>query len=430
MSAESSLIYEYLLRHCAPLRFEGPWSFLPVRKSYRAAVPDPAQTLTALRQRFSEAALVEAGVLETAADGSPRLVPELTNPQGALLALRAEAKGTVQCLLTARGCLPRTSWSLAATLHDPRTVLRLRRTPILIAALRIREVALLHALGLPATLAQGISRYTWEQLRALDARFGCADFVPPPGGPDRIEQRSPPALSGQAPTSSAGPAPITLALLGWSPLTLAPQPAPLLRHALTQLAAARHHLGLPFAGVMAWQLAPRDLDNLHYRLRFGRGRLVREYLQEQAESLVDFERLAEFDGCAAAATPAANALTKRAELLAALTDDRAGGPGSQRVRQALAAYEELVQEELVGPLQAWALASPHPVYKSAGMELANVAALLHTMSPLLADLLHRRFGQVHGSALEPIPTKSLGQYLALLGRFGNLVRDLQQWRNR
>jgi hypothetical protein len=94
----------------------------------------------------------------------------------------------------------------------------------------------------------------------------------------------------------------------------------------------------------------------------------------------------------------------------------------------MAAYEAVVQRDLVAPLQRWALESYDPVIRNAGIELANVAALLHKMSPLLSELQSSQFERGRRGDIEPIPMKMFGQSLALTARFAGLMRDLRQWR--
>src|SRR4051812_27535427 len=100
-----ALIYERLLARCPRFRFQPPWTFLEADSDCRGPVYDPAETLAALRGEFSDLHLQEAGVLDLVPKASPRLHPQLTNPLGALVALRDLSQGRPFQLLTARGCL-------------------------------------------------------------------------------------------------------------------------------------------------------------------------------------------------------------------------------------------------------------------------------------------------------------------------------------
>jgi hypothetical protein len=290
-------------------------------------------------------------------------------------------------------------------------------------------VALLRALGFPATLATGLGRLTPDQLRELDAWFDVQDFEPgPPGPAGPTEGEAEQATAGGPCQEGQGGIPLTLALLGWSPRSLAAQPPQPLSHAVEYLTAARTYLGLRFTGVMAWQLSPGDLANLRFRLAHQDRGLIKQFLQERADSLVDFERLA---GAGPAAPgqgpPQGGYVAARAELLAALADDRTAGGQGHRVRRARGAYEEMVQRDLIAPLREWALESTDPVIRNAGTQLADVSGLLHQLGPLLADLQAGRFERARGGDADPVPGKTLTDYLALTARLGSLMRDLDHW---
>jgi hypothetical protein len=436
--SSSSNVYEFLLACCPPYSFTPSWSFLQASKDCRGPVWDPAQTLAALRSEFPEVTLKHAGVLDRGPDGKYRLTPELTNPLGAVIALRTHRKQAPFCLLTARGCLPKKRSPIRATLKDSWTRRRLARGGILFAPPRIGDVVILRALGFPATLATGIGRLTPDQLRDLDLWFDGQDLeraLQEPAEPTDEEAEQPGDEETEQPTEdspgqeSRKAPPLTLALLGWSPLSLAAQPAQVLAPAVAHLTAARHYLGLRFTGVMAWQLAPGDLANLQFRLNYRDPRLIEQFLKERVDSLVDFEGLAHGPG-PGAGTPGSSGssyVEAQAALLAALADDRVSGGQSHRVRRAMSIYEEIVQRDLIAPLQTWALDNSDPVFQSAGIELATVCGLLHRMSPLLADSQSARFERARNEDIELLPPKTLTQYLALIDRFSILMRNLYQW---
>jgi hypothetical protein len=93
-------------------------------------------------------------------------------------------------------------------------------------------------------------------------------------------------------------------------------------------------------------------------------------------------------------------------------------------------YEEMVQRDLIAPLQEWALQSDDPVVRNAGTQMAAVCGLLHQMSPLLADCQAGRFERARGGDAELVPGEVLTPYLTLTARLGSLMRDLDQWRKR
>src|SRR5262249_4173402 len=111
-------VYKRLLERCPPLGFEAPWDCITPRADCRGPVYEPAETLTALRKHFTDERLFAAGVIDLAPDGHYRISPELTNPVGAIIALRPRPEGPQRYLLTARGCLPRSHSPIDAALKD------------------------------------------------------------------------------------------------------------------------------------------------------------------------------------------------------------------------------------------------------------------------------------------------------------------------
>src|SRR5262249_46563676 len=117
----ASAVYGRLLDWCPPLGWEPPWDFLPADPDCRGPVGDPARALAALRKTFDDASLAGTGVLERTRFGAARLNPVLTNPIGALLALREGPEEAPYEVLTARGCLSGHSLPVLAVAREART---------------------------------------------------------------------------------------------------------------------------------------------------------------------------------------------------------------------------------------------------------------------------------------------------------------------
>lgn len=400
-------IYEQLLTHCPPLRFPPPWFFLAAPSHCRGPVANPTAVLGELRSRYDEATLHAAQVVCTSADGL-QLEPRFAGPDAALIALRERPDGPLVALLTACGCLPRDRLSLFLVWQDHWTQEALRVKGVLFAAPDIREVALLQALGLPATLGCDLDQLPLPALARLNDSF--AHHRSPRGGVARP----------------------TLALVGWSPLALVAQPSPALIPAVQHLAHARKHLKMALAGVRSWRLGADDVDNLRFRLKLRSACAVQKLLLDSTETLEDFTTLLPPGDVAAAA--AAKAVADRrafaaahADLLARLAETSTLGL-SEGVRQARDVYDEHVESQLIAPLRDWALSSSDPVIRNVGLELTIVCHLLHRLGTLLLSHQAHQFERDRSAASEPLPAKALTQYLALIARLGQLIRDLCQWR--
>jgi hypothetical protein len=141
-------------------------------------VVNPTAVLADLRARFGEATLHAAKVVKSSAEGL-HLNPLFAGPDAALVALRDPPDGPLQTLLTSRGCLPSYLPPTDAVKQDHATRAALRDHGVLYATPEILEVALLQALGMPATLSLGLQRLTLAGLADLNASF--QDNKPPAG---------------------------------------------------------------------------------------------------------------------------------------------------------------------------------------------------------------------------------------------------------
>jgi hypothetical protein len=398
-------IYELLLTHSAPLKFPSPWDFVPAQPQCVGPVTNPTAVLAELLSRYDEGTLREAGVLSPAGKSGPQLSPLFTSSDAALIALRNPCNGPLVGLLTAQGCFPARNLLTIVVLTDYWTRKALSARGNLFLSPDIHEVALLRALGMPATLSLDLPRLPAAGLHFVDDHF----MEYPEGG-----------LRAKRPS---------LALVGWSPMKLNTQLSPALLPALEHLTQARQYLGLNLRGVWAWRLSADSIANLHYRAKLRDVQTVQALLVESTEPLYDIATLLPPGGVATAtdADPGSAYTTARAELLVQLSDAPAVGSLPERAGKAKELYDEIVQHKLIEPLQKWALSSSDPVLRSAGLELATVCQLLHRMGPLLLSLQARQYDRALVSAGEPLPDKVLSQYLALVAQMGNLIRDLCRW---
>lgn len=401
-----SPVYERLLTYCSPLRFPPPWNFLQAPAHCRGPVADPAAALADLRARFDEATLQAAAVLRNSPKEGTWLSPLFVSPTAALVALHDPWSGKLSGLLTARGCLPRNRIPVNAMLMDRWTHQALITWGVLLATPHIGEVALLQALELPATLSLGLHRLSLPALKELNNCFG-----------EYPERR----LLAVRPT---------LALVGWSPMTLDAQPPPSLMPVVSRLNQVRRLLDIPLAGVKTWRLSADALDFLRFRLTLRDLHAVWNLFRDSANNLEDMASLLPPGAAPSDAEIARAYAAAQTDLLTQLGNQSPSGALSDRARQARDVYEQMIQQRLIEPLQAWALASGDAVVRNVGMELSKVCHLLHRLSPLMFTRQARQFESALAGKSEPLPETALTQYLALTGRLGNLIRDLCQWQQR
>src|SRR5439155_940334 len=149
-------VYEQLIAGCPVLSFPERWNFVPPNADCRGAVSDPPGTLAALRADWGTPALEAAGVIQRLPDGELRLHPGLCDPRAVIVALRPSPAMPPFELLTAAGCLSGRTLPLLASLRDSVTEWGRKKIHTVFAVSQIEDVALLRALGVPATLSSGL----------------------------------------------------------------------------------------------------------------------------------------------------------------------------------------------------------------------------------------------------------------------------------
>ncbi len=416
-----------LLARCPPYRFtEAPWDSLPPNPDCRASVANPEETLECLRRAFPDAILKEAGLLERSSEGQPRLAPPLCDPDGAVLALRRHPGGGVFDLLTNRGCLANRRLPVFVSWNDRLNFARFIKSRVLFAASDIRDVALLRALGLPATLSTGLERATLKDFRTLHQAF---KDVPRCESPCVGEIEAALSAAGHVLGADLDPAvsPPTLVLLGWQIRSLRPDLPPTVPPVAARLHGFDLHLGVKPAQAAVWRPNFWELDKIAFYLDVTPPACYATVLLTNLkDQLYTVEACADPEKAARVGTDGAPAdvVEVRARLLEQLKEDRGERRISDRTRKAQAAYEALTRRDLIEPLERWALASADPLLRNLGTQLANVCALLHQGAPALHELQARDLEQILTRGIVPAKGGLLQQHMQLIARLANLLTQL------
>jgi len=438
--------YQKVFERCSPFFLPAPWDFLAVDSDCRGPISDPEKTLAVLQQEFAHDQLVDAGVIQYLPDGV-QFNPALVNHESAVVALRDEPGGKPFELLTASGALSGRGLPVLASMRDARTKEIMTTNNALYVTSDIREAALLRSLGLAATVASGLHGMSLEMLRSLNQRFGPtgqskayqdmttaielelaenadSDEAEPLEGANSAAapvSTTPSAGERSSPEAAPPPREPSLVLIGWGPLSLKLELPSWLPALTAELHLAKRHLRLRFQNINAWRPSPEDLDQLCYLLRLRDESVVREWFLERYG--IHFSRLTDRpdpDG------PDGQPSIVRAwnDLQERLDDDRPERRLSDATREALSNYEKLADEQLVQPLQRWALAHADPAVQNAGVELAYVGGLLHRLKPALQAELTLALDAGFREGQQPGPKTLFDQYLQLAGLFSRLLLTL------
>jgi hypothetical protein len=410
-------VYDQLFRLCPALRSEPRWRFLPAPCDCRGPIEQPSRTLAILRQQFSDDQLRTARVT-VSGDGGVRLNPSLC--RGPIIALRASAGGPPFDLLTVRGCLSDQAPPILAALHDAETLARMHDSGMLFAAARPSDAVWLRRLGLAATLLTGRWQGCLPKIRALETHFGegfCQDDPPQSTtGHDKPVSSAPLAAGA------------SLVLVGCSRLSeLSAETCPLARKVARELVLEQHRLGFRFARIWVWRPAPDDIANLRHRLVYRESDLVREWCLAAREQLQDLTALADSADAARGEAPA-DFVQAQAELLAALAEDRRLEQASERTQTARELYERSMEQELIQPLQQWAISSEDPIEQNFRIQLGEIFRLLHRLSPHIQEIQARQLAGGPFAQAPPDFAEACSQHAKLCQRAVTLTDAIARHR--
>ena len=171
VDVEITAVYERLFARCPPLQLSAPWDFITPDEDCRGVISDADATLAALREEFSDDILLRAGVLHRSGESGIEWNPSLSDPLGAIVALRADEVARPYELLTAGGCVSGRELAVFAARRDARTARALDVYGNLFATQDIKEAILLRALNFPTTLSAGLANPGLAELRMLASDY-------------------------------------------------------------------------------------------------------------------------------------------------------------------------------------------------------------------------------------------------------------------
>jgi len=169
---EITAVYERLFARCPPIQLSPPWDFIIPDEDCRGVISDPDATLAALQGEFADDVLLRAGVLRRVGEDGIEWNPSLSDPLGAIIALRADEVARPYELLTAGGCMSGRELAVFAARRDARTARALDVYGYLFATQDIRETVLMRAMNFPATLSAGLASLGLAELRMLASDYG------------------------------------------------------------------------------------------------------------------------------------------------------------------------------------------------------------------------------------------------------------------
>ena len=358
----------------------------------RGTIPRPHDALASLQRRFSDQDLVAAGVAKRGTFGELQIVSALCLTGGTVMALRRSPTEPPFDFTTGRGSLAGVGHSVISALEDSGRAALVEETGMMLAARRIKDVATLDLLGLPATSGFGLSSTRLSDCEKIDVKYGEGlprfvasdpeqdeEVVETTDGEDDSYWETP------ASDESAAFRPMLVLVdqLGHRPEA---EPSNWLRNTVRWFAKIRKHTGLRFAGVWIWQPDDDFTERLNFAFQLKDRAQIREVILQGLTSLIGIENFEEPAGVQTDSEsnflPARRGLIERLGI--GMTDPAAQGG---QLADSISDYDSAVRLELVEPLIDWAQSRTNPVICVVGAQLADVVTLLHRITPRLHAVL-------------------------------------------
>ena len=392
--------------------------------------PDAVSILQADVAGREQQAWEACGLLEQNGDGRFEFVDRLSD---GFIPLWEADSATPFDLLLADGLLLGEETPAYAVAHDARTADRLARSEGMLCLVpTLQDMRYCAALGMAAATTPGREQLALPQIRQLEqlsrprALSQDRDITEPaastPGSGD---------LSAEAVASTAGTdqislplpeeIPVELLLSAWSLAADQPTDGELVRLLADRLAGAQRCLGLDLSGIGVWCPTAEDTGVLQTCREFRESAALRAAILRSLRSRAfHLEAMSAAPG-SPLARPPADYLSARTVLLEQLRRDPSDLP---RMRQAIADYEQYVEQQIVAPLLQQGVQAANPIAGALQLEVAQVSGLLQRQTPALlreiADVGQAEMTDRRRPGLEP----NVRLYLQLLDRLVKLAKAL------
>jgi hypothetical protein len=397
-----------------PFQLAPPWDFVPADPDARQIPPDPNSLLDLLVNAFdrndllaSHVVVLDAQVVVPDADGNVplQLNPKLICPGAPVLGLRDAETGKLFDLLTTGGLVCTDEPSAFVARRDRHTVRFLSFSddyePSVLVAADLRDVILLRALDLPATLADGFDRSDARFLETFRSNFRQVPMETGEAAPPTTVPVTNVNDVHDPPPASATPAAIlqpvsdetqraavgmtaadlrlpALMLVGWNPSTMSFVEPTSFRNVVGRLRELEHRLNIEIERVEVW--IPTAKEREAFRHACDR----RDRLDVRAAMVTSLDDATDWSGYHARRLQVSPPVP--IDTLAAAIEQlrTAFGPMTARTKaekpqqKAIADYYRIVDRDLIGSLVDEA-ATTDPVERNLRAMLAHKVRRYHEL---------------------------------------------------
>jgi hypothetical protein len=408
-------IYQELYAVCPPYPLPGPWAALKGDPAVRAAPPDLGTWLDQMSKKFAAADLVATGVAEAASNGGLKLSARLEGAGKPLVFLYPGFGDGPSAVLAAQGMLDRRRFPVTAAFSDVATRRAVTSADQLLIAFSMDDVAVLRAMGLPATFAWGMDRLSptamFRLCESCSWESSSPWLFPPSGPPPRPGE---PCMS-DSPDHRSAPESLKLTFVGWSIAEMRRLEPTQLKPVIAHLGEIEEHLDLKNMGIGVWSPSPRSLERLRFHLRIRvHERTTREILQDIDENSVE-----PTSGELPVPPPPVDFRAARERYRDALREYKRRSCNSEQLRRARETFHERLEQEVLLPILS---PSGSPGVRNLQAALMWVSGLAHRLMPLMEAELSEERARTLGD--EPLP--HLKELQVFVGMITTLTKQIQQ----
>jgi len=117
-----------------------------------------------------------------------------------------------------------------------------------------------------------------------------------------------------------------------------------------------------------------------------------------------------------------------ATLQAALIEGGSGGRKADHRSKVWREFEQLLQEQVTGPVMKEAMEKLSPTERTLGLAVAEVSRLFHTKSTLLSAALSKHVADYGIDRQDILPSEQVKEVLAMADRLAKLSREAEKCR--
>jgi hypothetical protein len=422
-------IYEALAQAGSAYQLPSPWHRIPCDPSFFVLPDDKATLLAKLQRQFTDADLIQAGVVTTGAAQTVVWHPQLDVAGAPIWAIRAKPNQKPTALISQLHTVGKKTWAVVSAFQDHRqTELIAAADDQVVVAYSMRDAAILRSIGLAVVPGGPWNRLNKPQLDFLCRKLRIPSQSPPPDTlgaawmwPGAMGPEEPgPKVTGPKEPGPKVTHPLSLILANWSLAAVDLTDSGAATTSWAHLVELYRHLELAFETFGLWKPSEKHLKQLGYQLQYQDVNQVRAWLLNcMAESATAMN---------------ANPRVKRPPARTLVEAFRAWQLAERNwmnpvVRQK--AYEqlcELIDRQRFDPLVEEALQASDPLERNAGLALAETSRLLQPLVMLLTEKIRRSIAEKGTRAGSILTKEELTQVLGLSDRLLALTEGVQECR--